>query len=337
VALELAFNKCIEESLFECPSDGNCSARQIRIVETYQTRLLGALVSGDPGGREPGPRRIERGALWSLDEGNAGLADRYAKLLGRDATIAEQVTPFPLVPPPGEAEQKWARLCQSALDFVPSIGAAEQSRWRKFLLARAAVTADAPLPRDFPALPSEATAWRDFNKLADDGAQLRACWHDFLTRRYRRIERLNRAWQTSWPEFDLVALPDVLPETRAAQTDWLQFERQVQALRRTAHHFSVLLPVSDVTADAYELDRRLGLARRIVELEKPAHTTFDVRFYWAFFRIGEARLGIDTQLGAGSRAPELIPEAVLGRAYIGASFVGGAKRPQDGDRLLLAC
>ena len=55
---------------------------------------------------------------------------------------------------------------------------------------------------------------------------------------------------------------------------------------------------------------------------------FDVRFYWAFYRVGEARLGIDTQIGAGSRAPELIPDAVLGRAYIGASFVGGARAPE---------
>jgi hypothetical protein len=105
---------------------------------------------------------------------------------------------------------------------------------------------------------------------------------------------------------------------------------------RTAHRFSVLLPIGDVTADPFELERRLGLARRIVDLEKPAHTVFDVRYFWAFFRIGEARLGIDTQLGAGSRAPELIPEAVLGRAYVGASYVGGTARRHDGDRVPLA-
>jgi len=86
-----------------------------------------------------------------------------------------------------------------------------------------------------------------------------------------------------------------------------------------------------------ELERRLGLARRIVDLEKPAHTVFDVRFYWAFFRVGEARLGLDTQMGSGSRARELIPEAILGRAYVGSSFVGGAAPPKDRDRLLAAC
>jgi len=103
----------------------------------------------------------------------------------------------------------------------------------------------------------------------------------------------------------------------------------------TAHQFSVLLPLSGVTDDPVVLDARLGLARRLVDLEKPAHTTFDVRFFWAFNRIGEARLELDTQLGTGSRACELIPKAVIGRAYIGASFVGGQKRPRSGDRMLI--
>ena len=336
LALELTFNKCIDESLFDGPSPESAGPRQIRIVETYQTRLAGSLVAGDPGGSEPGPREVKREALWTPAEGNAGLVDRYAAALGREATFQEQVTPFSLVAPPGDAATKWLELLQSALGFVPSIGAAEQARWRNFLLARHSVVSEAVLPRDFPASEEDRAEWRDFSEIAD-GAWMRARWHDFLARRYRRIERLNRAWQTAWPEFDIVALPDALPETQAAQTDWLQFERQVLAMHRTAHRFSVLLPIADVAANPEALNRRLELARRVVDLEKPAHTVFDVRFYWAFFRVAEARLGIDTQLGAGSRAPELIPQAVLGRAYIGASFVGGADRPKDGDRVLLDC
>jgi len=108
-------------------------------------------------------------------------------------------------------------------------------------------------------------------------------------------------------------------------------------MHRTAHRFSVLLPVDSVVSDTSVLEQRLGLARRIVELEKPAHTVFDVRFFWAFNRVGEARLGLDTQIGAGSRAPELVPDAVLGRAYLGASFVGGPARPTAGDRLRVDC
>jgi hypothetical protein len=81
---------------------------------------------------------------------------------------------------------------------------------------------------------------------------------------------------------------------------------------------------------------QLALARRIVALEKPAHTVFDVRFYWAMNRIGEARLGLDSAIGQGSRAPELVPAAILGRAYAGATFVGGPATPPRGRRQI-AC
>jgi phage tail-like protein len=335
IALELAFNRCIDESMFDDPSRDVIGPRHVRIVETHQTRLAGSLAAGDPGGSEPGPREVTREALWRPAEGNAGLVDRYATSLGRQATFLEEVTPFSLAVPQGDAATPWLAFTQSALGFVPAIGAAERVRWRNFMLARHSAADNEMLPRNWPATDDDRAAWREFSATAD-GALMRTRWHDFLARRYRRVERLNRAWQTAWPEFDLIALPDALPETEVAQTDWLQFERQLLAMYRTAHRFSILLPVEDVTTDPVELERRLGLARRIVELEKPAHTVFDVRYYWAFFRIGEARLGIDTQIGAGSRAPELIPEAVLGRTYIGASFVGGAARPADGDRLLVA-
>jgi phage tail-like protein len=334
LALELAFNRCIDESMFDEPSAAGDGPRQIRIVETYQTRLAGSLAAGDPSGSESGPREVRRSVLWTPAEGNAGLVDRWASVLGREPTVAEEIAPFSLVPPGGDVATTWAAFCQSVLGCVPSIGAAERTRWRNFLLASHSAVSTAVLPRDFPSSAQDAADWRAFSE-GTGGSLVRERWQDFLARRYRRIERLNGAWETTWPAFDLVALPDVLPQTSAAQTDWLQFERQVLAMHRTAHRFSVLLPVADVTSDPYELDRRLGLARRIVDLEKPGHTVFDVRFYWAFFRIGEARLGIDTQLGAGSRAPELIPTAVLGRAYIGASFVGGAARPTDADRVLV--
>ena len=349
LALELAFNPCIDIKLFDGPSKEAAGARQIRIVETYQTRLLGALVAGDPGAADSatGLREVRLEVLWAPEEGNEGLADRHAKSQGRKgATPAEQITPFALVPPPinphadsatnEKVRDDWRKFCAAVLGFVPSVGAEEQARWRNFLDVRHGAASNATLPRDWPTSAQSETDWREFNQLAGAG-WVRQRWQDFLARRHRRIERLNRAYETAWPGFDQVALPDVLPQTRAAQTDWLQFERQLLPMHRTAHRFSVLLPVADVTADPFEMERRLGLARRIVELEKPAHTVFDVRFYWAFFRVGEARLGIDTQIGAGSRAPELIPAAVLGRAYVGASFVGGAERPKDGDRLLTAC
>jgi len=228
------------------------------------------------------------------------------------------------------------------------VGADERRRWQAFLAGRY-VTATALNQHHGTAwpnfgavtLPADADErlaqdWADFCVQAAD-PWMRGRWSDFLARRYRRIEALRAAHGTAWPGFDLVPLPDVLPATRAGQTDWWQFEGQLLAMHASAHRFSVLLPVASVSAAPYQLDLQLALARRIVELEKPAHTVFDVRFYWAFNRIGEARLGLDTQLGAGSRASELVPDAVLGRAYLGASFVAGAAGSAPGNRLTLTC
>jgi len=347
LALELAFDPCFDEAMFAGPRPQDDGARRIRIVEAYQTRLIGAVAAGDAASATgDGPLAVTTQDLWTPPEGNAGLADRYAASHGRTATPVEQVTPFPLVP--AADASGWNDFCTAALGFVPGAGADERSRWQGFLRARHVTVevlntqhgtgytsvAAVPLPPDLPANATAAADWDDFCAVA---SQTRTRWQGFLAGRYRRIERLRAAHRTGWLRFDQVPLTDVLPATAAAQTDWLQFEGQLLAVYRTAHRFSVLLPVVSMTADPYVQEQRLALARRIVELEKPAHTVFDVRFFWAFNRIGEARLGLDTQLGAGSRASELIPDAVVGRAYIGASFVGGAARPRAGDRLLIDC
>ena len=48
---------------------------------------------------------------------------------------------------------------------------------------------------------------------------------------------------------------------------------------------------------------------------------FDVKFYWAMFRVGAARLNYDTVLDTGSRAPELLSPAVLGQGYLAESYL----------------
>ncbi|HEX5749539.1 MAG TPA: phage tail protein [Archangium sp.] len=87
-----------------------------------------------------------------------------------------------------------------------------------------------------------------------------------------------------------------------------------------AHRFTVFLPVPRGT-HAAQLGTRLEQARRLVEQEKPAHTVFDVRFYWAMFRVGEARLGVDTHVSLGARAPEARSALVLGSAYLAEAFL----------------
>ena len=347
LALELAFDPCFDEAMFAEPRPHDDGARRIRIVEAYQTRLIGAVAAGDPArAASDGPLAVTAQLLWTPPEGNGGLADRYAASQGRTSTPVEQITPFPLVAPPGATG--WNDFWMETLGFVPSAGADERSRWQTFLRSRYVIVealnvqhgsayanmTSIPLPPDLAANANAASDWNDFCARA---SLTRTRWQGFLAGRYRRIERLRAAHRTSWLRFDQIPLTDVLPATAAAQTDWLQFEGQLLAMYRTAHRFSVLLPVDSVTGDPYVREQQLALARRMVDLEKPAHTVFDVRFFWAFNRVGEARLGLDTQLGAGSRAPELIPDAVVGRAYIGASYVGGAARPRAGDRLLIDC
>lgn len=77
-----------------------------------------------------------------------------------------------------------------------------------------------------------------------------------------------------------------------------------------AHRFSVLIPADTTPAET-------AMVKRIAELEKPAHAAFDIRRYWDYFRVGEARLGIDTIAGeAGRFLPVLLGRGTLGAGYI---------------------
>ena len=83
---------------------------------------------------------------------------------------------------------------------------------------------------------------------------------------------------------------------------------------RFAHRFTVLAP-HDLT------DEQMDMVQRIVLLEKPAHTAFEIKRYWDLFRVGEARLGLDTQLGLSSRfTPMLLGSGYLPEGYLSASY-----------------
>jgi hypothetical protein len=94
------------------------------------------------------------------------------------------------------------------------------------------------------------------------------------------------------------------------------------------------VPVSEV-GDTVAQETRASLARRMIDLEKPAHALYDVKFYWVLFRVGQARLGIDTTVDRGSRAPELMPAMVLGQGFLSESHLA-PRPPQDAvDRTIL--
>jgi phage tail-like protein len=318
-ALALAFDECVDERLFTDPEPERSA---IRIVESFLTRRPGVLAAPDAA------------RFWTPAEGNAGLADRLARARGLDqASAGERALPVPLFAPAGADPAAWATGMAAALGFVPEAAAGERQRWRQYRLSLGRSPAAADLPqRAVPA--AQRTDWTSFLALA---SRPRGLWQQFLRGRYARLAALNSAHDAAWTSFAEVSLPDRLPATAAGQADWRSFEADILPIDSAAHRFSVLLPVATVVTDAAALAGQEALARRIVELEKPAHTVFDVRFYFAMNRIGEARLGLDTTLGQGSRAPELLPPAILGHAYLGESFIG-PDGPADHDgRRRLAC
>jgi hypothetical protein len=88
------------------------------------------------------------------------------------------------------------------------------------------------------------------------------------------------------------------------------------------------MPPAD--AEGRSAEERQAIAARVVELQKPAHTTFDVKFFWAAFRVGEVRVGEDTLLDLGSRDPRLRQPLVLGREHAGETYLGGKAGPTAG-------
>jgi hypothetical protein len=142
-------------------------------------------------------------------------------------------------------------------------------------------------------------------------------WTQFLFHRYSTISALNTAYGTAYPSFASILRPSALPADGPALSDWFQFEGLVMPIANDAHRFRVLIPIPPgASADLPTQQQRLDLVTRLIRLEQPAHTTFDVGFYWAMFRVGQVRLGYDTLLDQGSRVPELAPPFVLGHAHL---------------------
>lgn len=316
LALRLAFDDKVSARDFDV-SQPDCDAPGgIRIIESYSVRRSGHLwpASGDAAG---GPQQRSLAARWQPEEGVSGLIERWALATGAEAATPQQRNAgFDL----GSAERDaalWERFAIEQFGFVPAVGASERARWVGYAATRGIMVESQP-QGDVPVAIAE--AWADFVALP---SQLRAQWLGFLAARYRSIGRLNGTWGSNWADFGEIPIPDHLPDRVASSRDWLTFEGQILPMAATAHRFTVLLPRTrtdhDPAADAADL----ALANRIVALEKPAHTIFDIRFYWAMNRVGEARLGRDSSLGSSSRAPELIPPMLLGRSWLGAGFVGG--------------
>ncbi len=186
-------------------------------------------------------------------------------------------------------------------------------------------------PIEAPADPAEAAAWHEFAQMqlrfvpsADPDDQ--PYWADFLLHRYYYIDSLNEAYQasggTTYTAFADVPLPQSLPADGAPLFDWYQFQSVVLPMQRAKHSFTVLLPVpTSELIDPADLNLRRVSAARVIDLEKPAHTVYEVKFYWDMFRVGEARLGSDSVLGQGSR---MLP-VILGQSYLAENYLAPAR------------
>lgn len=344
-ALHLALDACANEKIFT--AEACCSRREdIRIIEKYLTRKMPAVTLGDPT-EATGLRTVATPANWSPDQGRANLSQRYATFI--DST-GQSTAQYPLIAPADANDaQKWAEFSQTTLGFVPSIYGAELNAWQIFLKNRYGRIGELNsaqqtsytdftnilLPRDLPKAAAAQTDWIDFVTEPTNLVE-RHLWQDFLARRYGRAGALNEIYGTAWTGFETIALPGELPRDGAPLNDWFQFETVVLRMRGAAHRFTVLLPVPAALAfNTEEHQTRLALARRIVDLEKPAHTVFDVRFYWAMFRVGEARLQLDTVIDQGSRAPQLLPNLILGQGFVGESYLAPPALEDASDRQIL--
>jgi phage tail-like protein len=345
MALHLALDPCADEAIFT--NSASAQTREtIRIIEKYLTRKTPPATLGDPS-TPVSAQSVAATSAWSPDQGRATLNQRYSLFIDPSGASSLQ---YPLMQPTDSAvADKWVQFSQTTLGFVPSIYGQEQTAWQTFLWNRyhtidklnlahqanytefAAVT----LPSDLPKVEQAQTDWFDF---IASPTTLREpqLWQDFLARRYRRAGALKDAYGTNWTSFEVVPLPAEVPRDLAPLSDWFQFETIVLRMQSTAHRFTVLLPVPATLAfDTDEHQRRLDLCRRIVELEKPAHTVFDARFYWDMFRVGEARLQLDTLIDQGSRAPQLLPNLVIGRGFVGESYLATPALEDAKDRDIL--
>ncbi len=297
ILLRLALDDCVDDSLFDPLREGGCGCVPDgpgvpRLIESFLSRNYAPVAVGDPSAYDR-PALVRTDAAYDPGRGpgplhaafSAFLQARYGTGAGGTAALAAA----------------WGRPAGpiDAVTFpalTPQAAGAESADWLE--AGRSA----------FGFLYPQVTG--------GDGP----AWRDFLARRYREADRLNAAWGRSGADrfagFDAVPLPQALPQSRTALADWLDFVSRLLPLRRAAHRFSVLLPAAPGDSPA-EMARRAGIARTVISRERPAHTGFDIRFFWSLFQVGTARLGTDTVVGEGARFNAI----VLDRTALGSGFL----------------
>lgn len=283
LALRLVLDECPEAAFEEGTAD---SAFTVRIAERYLSRSASFPLPG-------GPMVLADDLATGAPGGDTAPASRWSARLGAN-----------------ELHQRFQDdlIARYGADWSTAAGPASVPSW---LRNRVPSTV-----RVSPTAPADASARGDWTRFLGVQLGLRSpafgdqhlpLYRRFLLQRYERPARYAAAYQIQGGAFgfEQIRAPERLPSFGPALQDWETFVAVVVPIAESAHRFSVLLPV-DLDAPEREQLRALDRARRVVEIEKPAHTAFDVRPYWAAFQLGDARLGIDTRLGAGARRGALV-------------------------------
>lgn len=302
LASTLAWETELDERWLEDPASLATRPRGIRLQEFFSR--VAPLPSG----------------AWRPEQGRAALIVR----LDADSSLSL----------PEDAAEASARrvVLTAALGFTPRASAEEQKLWRAWQMQGQWLQ----LPEDEPIEQSIRAAYRTYLEQTRICAVLRQRWQDFLARCYRRISGLNSEWGTHWTGFEHIPAPLRVPASSAALSDWHLFEARVLRMEPHAHRFRVVLPIARGPIDVAELIRRRSTVQRVLEREKPAHTVAEVRLAFDLFRVGEARLEIDTLLHEGlARRPELaaLSRSILGRAEIGLARLSSNQTQTPSDRV----
>ena len=181
-------------------------------------------------------------------------------------------------------------------------------------------------PPLLPSHPVRAADWRAFVgrwlalPYADVGSADLPAWRAFLAARYPSVATMNGAHgrPAAGPpaSFAAVTLPAAIPEGRVELNDWMGFVSLALPIRRHAHRFTVLVPATP-GEDAAAREARLAEVRAVVERERPAHASFEVKPYRACFASAlppRARRVLGRQPYAA---------IVLAAGYLGEGYLGG--------------
>jgi phage tail-like protein len=303
-AIRLATHPCPTDAIFE-PGVGD--AFDVRVVESFRIRSVAGVVFGDAS--DPaGPAYASTAGAWELGDGRSELERRWRRFLdvryGAPGTSLTSAV---------ASAWSWA---ESAIGTPPTfptrtpVTAVAADDWHAFVRSELAVT--------YP----------------DIGSADTPVFREFLAQRYPRFDDYRTAWSLPAPaapgDFSTVALPSILPADGAPLEDWIVFVSSIVGIRRAAHRATVLVPIRFEDSDEVR-DQRLGRVRRVVEVHRPAHTLVEVAPYWAACRVGEARVGLETIVGEGSRYVDL----VLGADRLARAITPGGTTWRFDDRVVV--